>query len=274
MNKIAILINSCDAYSDLWPYFFRLLQINWKSINEYNIYLNTEKITKFETEIPVTIINTKQEGIDQWGKRLINSLSNIKEDYVVVLMDDFFLRKPLDDQRLLKCVQYFEEEERVSVFYLAHVYRRSFPESVYKGFVEIPKHTNYRLNSCPALWKKEKLLTYIKETDNPWAWEYFGGCRTNHTEDLFFCVEKGKPIYDYAHAIYRGKWLDNEIQPLINEFCLDIDTSVRGTVKETDSLPKRSKKWKMKFVLEGIRMVGPEAILEMIKDKRNAKQNQ
>lgn len=270
MNNIAILVNSCDAYSDIWPYFFRLLAVNWNNINDYNIYLNTESINVFDFGLPVTIINTKQQsGEDKWGKRLVNSLSQIKEEYVVMLMDDFFLRSQLNDQILLNCIKYFENDSKIAVYYLINIFKHVLPKSSYEKFGEIPKNTNYRLNSAPALWRRSKLQKYIKDTDNPWAWEYFGTCRTNHSDDLFYCVEESTPIYDYAHAIYRGKWLEKDINPLISKFDLDIDTTKRGAIKEGELLPKRSIKWKINFILTGIKMVGIDAIKVVIRDVNN-----
>lgn len=268
--KIAILVNSCDAYSDLWPYFFKFLKENIDNTDLYNIYLNTESKTEIDAVLPVTIINTKQDGKDKWGKRLINSLSKIKEDYVVVLMDDFFLKKPMPSQDLLELISIMKMEDRIATIYLSNVFSQIFTESKYTHLVEVPKKSNYRLNSAPALWRKTKLLSYIRETDNPWAWEYFGTCRTNYTDDIFLCTPKEQPIYDYAHAIYRGKWLGKDINPLVEKFNINIDTSVRGVVLETDSLPKRSFKWKIQFILEGIKMVGFDAIKEVLRDKKNA----
>ena len=270
MNDIAILVNSCDAYSDLWPFFFRLLKKNWENIESHNIYLNTETVSKYDAGLPITIINTRQEGADQWGKRVINCLNHIKENYVVLLMDDFFLRSALDDRQLQLCLDYFEKEPKSAVFYLTHVFKKTFPESVFEKFEQIPQYTNYRLNSGPSLWKKDKLIKYIEETDNPWAWEYFGTCRTNHTDDEFFCIKRENTIYDYAHAIYRGRWLENEVKPLMDEFGLDIDLTKRGSIAETDAPPKRNIKWKISFLMTGIKMVGFDAIGEVFRDWKNA----
>lgn len=269
MKKYAVLINSCDAYADLWDSFVLLLRAHWSGVENCNIYINTEKTEIFKNELGIKLLNTEQNGPDQWGKRLINCLSQIQEEYVVVLMDDFFLRSNLNEQILDNCISCFEDDKDIAVFYLMDTLKNeNIGEKVkYEGFVEIPKRTNYRLNSAPALWRKDKLLNYIKETDNPWAWEYFGTCRTNHSDDKFFSVTpKTKDVYDYAHAIYRGKWLEKEVNPLIQQYNLPINTSVRGGVKEGDAVPKRSIKWKFQFVLTGLKMVGIEALFEIYRD--------
>lgn len=267
MKDYAILINSCDAYADLWPYFFHLLKLNWPEVEKHSIYLNTETISHFSTVLPIKLINTEISGKDLWGKRLINSLNQISEDYVVVLMDDFYLRDIVPIGRIEKCIDAFENYSDIAVFYLINTFKFNFADSAVADFGEVPQKTNFRLNSAPALWRKSKLIQYTKENDNPWAWEYFGSCRTNHTRDRFFCVaNKDNPVYDYAHAIYRGKWLEKDIAPLIEKYHLDIDTSLRGIVKESDAAPKRSLSWKLQFLFTGIKMVGFDAITEVYRD--------
>ncbi len=40
-SEVTVLINSCDAYSDLWEPFFKLFSIYWPDC-PYEIVLNTE----------------------------------------------------------------------------------------------------------------------------------------------------------------------------------------------------------------------------------------
>ena len=271
MKDFAVLVNSCDAYADLWPVFFRLLKLNWPETERLNVYLNTETTKQVDAGITVKTVNTEIKGKDQWGKRLLNSLSLIKEDYVVVLMDDFYLREPVVEEKIKKCIEAFEKNPDIAVFYLKNTFKNDFEASDYEGFGKIPKKTNFRLNSAPALWRKQKLIEYTAETDNPWAWEYFGSCRTDKTNDLFLCALKDKPVYDYAHAIYRGKWLEKDVAPLIEKYNLNIDTSVRGVVKENEPAVKRSLGWKIKFLCTGIKMVGFDAVKEVYRDIKHSK---
>lgn len=168
MKDYAILINSCDAYADLWPFFFELLKLNWPEVEKHKVYLNTESTKEFQSVISINMINTTIHDKDQWGKRLLHSLSEIKEDYVVVLMDDFYLRNPVSNNRIEKCIEAFENNPEIAVFYLSNTYKYEFKDSKYEGFGEVPIKTNFRLNSAPAFWRKTKLIQYTKETDSPW----------------------------------------------------------------------------------------------------------
>ena len=221
MNKYAILVNSCDAYSDLWEPFFYLLRRNWPESLDCNIYLNTETINKCQYDEKVICINTKPEKKDMWGKRLINALSSIQEKYVIVVMDDFFLRKQVNIDAINESIELLEKDDNNAVVYYSNTLSSEFEHTKEDLIVPIPAGTPYRLNTAPGIWKTKKLLKYIKKSDNPWAWEFFGTCRTNHSKDVFYTVwDKKRAVYDYAHAIYRGKWLGDDILPLVDEFNL------------------------------------------------------
>lgn len=268
MSDFTILVNTCDSYSDLWKSFFSLLRKNWPDCANHKIVINTETKNSGIEQRNIIFINTEYSNGDLWGGRFLHSLNEIDTEYVVVLMDDFFLRNPLSKGRIQTCMDMMDIDEDIACFYLVDIFKEDRSSgSTYPGFAEVPKWRNYRLNSAPGLWRKDKLIKYLNVKDNPWAWEYFGSCRTNYTNDRFYSVSKvNNPIYDYAHVIYRGKWLEENILPVISKYNLEIDLNKRGVVKKNDKLPKRSVAWKAQFVLAGIRMVGLEAFRPLFKD--------
>lgn len=270
MKDYSILVNTCDAYMDLWDSFLLLLKKNWPNIEQKKIYFNTESISHYNGSLPIILINTNLSGRDKWGKRLLNCLSQIDTQYIIVLMDDFFLKKPIKQSSILECLSLFENDDRVAAFYLKNVFNSLSNVSIQNEYFIIPKDTPYRLNSAPALWRKDKLISYVNENDNPWAWEFFGTCRTNRTDDIFLCSSMDAPIYDYAHAIYRGKWIEEEVRPLLETYYLSIDMSKRGSISINNEPPKRSMKWKIMFLLSGIKMVGFDAIKELLKIRKNS----
>ncbi len=267
MIDYSIIVNTCDAYSDLWEPFFCLLKENWPDCINREIIINTETKRDGINAENIRFVNTKYDKGDQWGGRLLHCLNEAKSDYVVVLMDDFFLREPVSLDKVELALNALHNTPEIAVFYLVDILKKDSIDGEFLGYTEVPRWKNYRLNSAPALWRKESLIRYTKETDNPWAWEYFGSCRTNHTKELFYTVSKIKePVYDYAHAIYRGKWLGEDILPLLDRYSLNIDFKNRGVIGMDDILPKRSFKWKVQYVLTGIKMVGLEAFIPLIKD--------
>lgn len=260
-DKYVILVNSCDAYEELWTPFFKVLKDNWKNLN-CEIILNTET-KKFNMEgmnIRTFELGAERKGY-QWGGRLRATLREVKSEYVISLFDDFILETKVDIRRLQQCLDWMEKDKKIAAFYLMTLPQPNQPDDKYEGFDLVPQGQNYRLNSAPAIWRKEKLMEYTGDIDTPWAWEFFGSTRTYHTGDTFYCVKKGNdPIYNYNHrmggAIHRGKWVRSVIEPVIEKYELQLNLSKRGFEDEVTLGKRHSLKWKLQFFYLGYKMVG------------------
>lgn len=264
-KKYTILVNSCDAYEDLWEPFFLVLKDRW-NLKNCDIVLNTET-KSFEMDgLNIRTLNLGEENKDyQWGGRLIETLKHIETKYVLSLFDDFILEKDIIDDKIEQCIKWMEENEKIAVFYLMNIPQPNKKDITYEGFDLVPDNQDFRLNSAPAIWRKEKLMSYTKEVDSPWGWEYFGSVRTFHTDDLFYCVSKDvEPIYYYSQelggAVHRGKWVKSVIEPVVMKYQLPLDLSKRGFEDENGNVTKHTFKKKMEFFALGYRMIGFKAI--------------
>lgn len=265
-NNCTILINSCDAYEDVWEPFFSAFKNQWGNC-PYKTVLNTEsKRFKFEDldVITLNLFNTSEK--DLWGRRLRRTLQHINTKYVIALFDDFILEDNVQQDKIEKCISWMEENEKVAVFYLSNVEGENIVDDTYEGFELMPQRKNYKLNSAPAVWRREKLLLFTGDKDTPWAWEFFGSARTYKDKDLFYCAQKGKEdIYKYNYslggAIHRGKWVKTVIEPVVNQYNLKMDLSIRGFEDETLGIYRHSIKWKMKFLFDGFKMIGLDAFI-------------
>jgi hypothetical protein len=265
-NNCKIIVNSCDAYEDVWDPFFSALKNRWENC-PYSIVLNTEsKNYKFDNLDIVTMNLFNKSDKDLWGKRLRRTLQQIDSKYVISLFDDFILEDYVQQDQIEKCIARMEENDNIAVFYFSNIEGKNISDGVYEGFELLPQRKNYKLNSAPAIWRREKLLSFTGDKDSPWAWEFFGSARTYKVEDLFYCAEIGKEnIYKYNYslggAIYRGKWVKKVIEPIIKEYNLQLDLSKRGFQDESNNTHRYSIMWKIKFVLKGFEMIGLDAFI-------------
>jgi len=261
-RNCAILVNSCDGYEDVWPLFFSALKDNWENC-DLQIYLNTEKKVFHFDGLRLNLINSYAEsGKDQpWGGRLIETLKAINKEYIINLFDDFVLEQKVDIEKIAKCITAMINNKQIAVFYFSNIPGINLEDKLHDGFELIGARNDYRLNSAPALWRREKLIEFTGEIDSPWAWEFFGSARTFGKKDLFYCAKKNEEnifVYNYAlgGAIRRGRWVESVARPLIEKYNLKIDLKVRGCASESLSEGKYSLGWKINFFLIGFRMIG------------------
>lgn len=263
MTKNVIIINTCDAYNDVWELFFKAFDEYWPRC-EYPIILNTEKIKNLPHGIAnknITIHNFKKgDKQDKWGLRLKQTIESTDSKFITLLYDDFILEKPIRRDQIKKCINWLSKNSEIAVFYLTHIpINKNIDVSKFKGFELMPKRGDFKLNSAPSVWRREKLLKYLYDDDNPWAWEFFGSFRTYKNQDLFYCLKKNnKSIYTYndsmGGAIYRGKWVGEIVLPLLEKYNINLNIKKRGVV-DSPRNTKRALSWKIKFFYLGFKMV-------------------
>ena len=264
--KVTIIVNSCDAYSDLWDMFFLCLAEYWPECT-YPIVLNTEHKNYYQSidiNFDIRVHNFDSGAVDLWGMRLISTLKETNSTYVIMLYDDFLLNAPVDHRRIEALLNLMSGTPSVDVVYLTKLPGVNKGPKNENGLALLEQGADYRLNSAPAIWRRNKLLQFTSKKDNPWAWEYFGSYRTFRVPSVFLAIaDSGEDIYPYDYrkggAIYRGKWVLEVINPIIKKYKLKINTVERGIVA-SNYFPKRNLQWKILFMTTGIQMIGPRIL--------------
>ena len=268
-SNCTIIVNSCDAYSDTWQFFFSALQKNWSECN-LPIVLNTEKITRIEFgSVKNLTIHNYSSADNLWGKRLRKTLDDISTEFVIMLYDDFLLEEQVDTDLIDKCRGWLSENKDISVFYFYPIQGKSnIRDENFEFFEKVGPDTDYKLNSAPAIWRKDDLYSLTGDIDTPWAWEFFGSHKANQSNAVFYALKEGaKTPYTYnfsrGGAIYRGKWVEEVVSPMIDMYKVPIDLNLRGIYK-VGQIEKRSLQWKILFFLLGFRMIGLSAFKYML----------
>jgi hypothetical protein len=272
--NITILLNTCDAYSDVLKLFFAALNEYWPN-NYYKIVINSEKNIYDDYNV---ITHTCSLNYCTWGKRLKSTLQSIETEYVLMLFDDFILEDFVRVVDIISAENLLSTNKEISVVYLVNTKLPLKEPDDQNQFIELSSNCDFRLNSFPGLWRREHLVSYTGINDNPWAWELFGSFRTFQNNRPFYSLNpKFSNIFPYNYerggGIYRGKWVREVVEHKISKYSLDINTSIRG-YSDTLVYQPRTLIWKLNFFIIGYKMIGVkvfEVIFRMIKSKYIAK---
>lgn len=195
-NDVTILFCSCDAYSDLWENFFVLLKKYWP---EYDgeIILNTEtrefQYDGFHISSP---LNCSSEV--SWSDRLSLSLKRVKTPYVLIFLDDFYLKSPVRHQEFMKTLNYMKSHQgAASITYLKEPGgRKSIPEL--EGFVQRVQCALYKMTAHITLYRTEYLQAVLKHNESAWEFEVNGTIRSWFKKGRFLCpVNNKNAIFSY-----------------------------------------------------------------------------
>jgi histidinol-phosphate phosphatase family protein len=159
--KLAVIISSCDAYSDCWSPLIHSLQLHWP-----------------DCPFPVYVVSNAKEiqgaiflkvGPDcGWGPNLTKALGMIDYEYILYLQEDYFPDHRVDTAMMMQHLEYCQGQE---IDYL----RLSWPfqdkhrmEGVY-----CDDKLNFRYALClqAAIWRKSVLQQLSAGVKSGWEFE-------------------------------------------------------------------------------------------------------
>ena len=239
-ESLGVLVNSCDKYDDLWKPFFELMTVNWPDL-KYPVYLNTE--TK---DYPYTI-GTQQittlhwsDPSAPWSERLYQALKRIPEEFVLMVMDDYFLVDKVKSGEIDSMLQWMKTDKKIANVVLYSVGSHgTVSESNPRVILLDKKVPNLVVCCTTAIWRKEVLMSLIRRYESPWEFEEAGTQRAYKKDWKHYAlspegVAEHGLIYPFRLApvhgigVLQGKWGFNN-KALFEKFGIEADFSKRGS---------------------------------------------
>lgn len=241
MSRCAFLMSSCDAYEDLWEPFFECLHTFWENI-QYPIYLNTEH-KKFkpqkEMKFSVTTLNQYGKKSISWSKRFIEALERVPEEYIFLLLDDYFVCREVESPKFEEILDLLDKDKTIASVQMCGTRVRNRNSEKYDCSNQIQYRQmgreGWKTHFVPTIWRKSVLLKWLRPWESIWAFEECGSKRArrwNYPEKVY--VIDNPPIYDYlwirdCSAVINGKWLaEEELLDFFDDNQISVDWSKRG----------------------------------------------
>jgi hypothetical protein len=210
---MTVLIMSCDKFSDTWEPFFKCYNKYYP--NHPNTFICTEK------EICPYFKTIKAEGA--WTHRLKYALEQIKDDHVLLMLDDFFIRSKVDLKRINEALEMMQGDDRIACINFELGYKGTGADWVRR------KPREPYLNSCQcSIHDRLKLIERLQKPQTPWEWE----TSVLDSEDHFYINDK-ELIIDIGYknhkpfSIKSGKWC-REIVPFFQKEGIYMNYLKRG----------------------------------------------
>lgn len=197
-----VLVLSCDKNEDTFKPFHYLMEKNWK--DHPKIIYATETITNPYYE---TIAVNNQI----WSERIKETLKQIEDNEILLLVDDIFIRKPVDTKRIDYARDHLKGN--IAMFNFEKSFDLGDEETSLEGFKKRKHGSNYEVSIMCGLWDKEKLMKVIEPKSTIWEVEYK---QNNCNYDYY--INSGDYIIDWGYetwkqvGICKGKWCKETIE--------------------------------------------------------------
>lgn len=234
----SILINTCDKFEDCWDPFFKLMAKYWSDCKG-KIFLNTEFKDYSYPNLSITAVkgcvNKQYKGkFATWSQCLRWALDKIDTDIVLYMQEDYFLKAPVKNNVVEKYVRLMDENPEIKCLHLTDQASTATRKSDYEGLNIVDTKQRYRVSCQAALWRKEELLSLIRDYESAWEFEEFGSQRSSKINHLYLTVDRNVvklneyEIIPYIFTgIVQGKWIKECIK-LFADNDIHVDFSKRG----------------------------------------------
>jgi len=199
----AVVVSSCDAYSDLWVPFFNLFWKFWPDC-PFPVYLvcNHKKFSGQK-------VKSLCVGDDlDWSQNLRKVLLQLDSEFVLFMLEDFFLRRRIHNKSVVDALEFLGKLKGDMLRLVP--YPR--PDDRVDGFPllgHISAGAPYRVSTQGAFWRREALINLLRDGESIWEFE-LNGSRRSDVLNGFYSVWKSVLTYDH-HVIERGKWFPHEV---------------------------------------------------------------
>lgn len=193
----AVLVCSSDGYQDLWRPFFHLFWRYWPDC-PFPVYLGSGLKSHDDGRV-VTLYSPERN----WTASCRHHLEQIESEYVLLLLEDFFLNQPVDSSAI--------HANLITLHSLSGSVLRLVPKpgpdillSSHPGIGRLHRDAPYRVSLQAAIWNRMDLLALLYDRESAWEFEWNGTERSRVFPSPFLATEK--TALGYEHVIERGEW--------------------------------------------------------------------
>ncbi len=156
--------------------------------------------------------------VTKWSDGLLNFLKFVEDEYILFLMDDYWLNAPVHHERIMLLADYLQAHEQIARLDLTYDRLNNANWSdvetlwgVNDLIIDTPD-SPYHFSYQAALWRKSMLIECIRPHETPWQSEMSGDARLARLG--YYVLGTKHPPLRYTIAVQGGKLaLDGGYQP-------------------------------------------------------------
>jgi len=220
-KEITILTSSFDGYSELWGLHYDFLFKYWPSLLNEKAYIPLMLLTN-ELDFNHPRVQSLKIGQDTtWSRNMLKALENVKTKYVMIVLDDYYLHKKVNEPRLLELLTLLEHTNGAYVEISPDSAALSMdpekkPAQGIDGVIIRHKDAKYRTSLQACIWNVEDLRKLLVAEENAWQFEGAGTKRSSTYPKPFYMLTDNF-VMEYKNLVekryYRKenvKWVNEQ----------------------------------------------------------------
>ncbi|MRI34329.1 hypothetical protein EOPP23_15170 [Endozoicomonas sp. OPT23] len=195
-SSLAIVVASCDKYSDLWQPMFEEFFKHWPDC-PFPLYLVANHQTYNDDRV-----TTLCAGDDlDWSTTVARALQGLNHSHILFWIDDAFLSEDVDTGRVQELCN-FAFDQKTNFLRL-----RPNPKPgkwLNRDIGILNSNAAYRVSLFATIWKIDALNSILKHGESAWQFEVNGTERSRKMDGFY---TTGNDVFKYLHGVERGVWI-------------------------------------------------------------------
>lgn len=165
-NHFDLVVFTNIKYSDIWKADFSLLRENFPVSKAY--IFTDESVAGYENEF-IKIIPVGKDT--SFSDRVLHAANYLKSEYLVFLLDDYLITKPINYQRLATDIQFLDTAHGDYLSY--DLSKEKFIDhKIPRGdYLKITNKGTYSINTTPCIWRRLSLIKSVLLGETAWRME-------------------------------------------------------------------------------------------------------
>ena len=169
-----ILVPTSNRYIHCLPGFAYLFNKYWSDKRHVTVLCYDEKPENLPENF--TVLQLGKQNEFTWSSGLAAGINLVVTGPFVLMLEDYFLDRPVNSNSIDMLYKHIEETERVVKIDLTkdrlkapHIPYSAIPDGILSDYNSL-----YQASTQAAIWKKEFILKFFDPTEGPWEWEKSG----------------------------------------------------------------------------------------------------
>jgi hypothetical protein len=200
-NRFAMLVVSCDRYSDLWRPCFHLLDKYWRD-RDFDVYLMSNSL---DFEWPGVKVIKIGEDVS-YADNLRAAIEHIPEQWLLLWLEDLLLCAPVEHKRVCSMIA-TAQSRRAGYLKLSPDMPLSYEKSHSGEVGPLPKGIRYRSAIGASFYNRSTLLRLL--TPGASAWDLDKSQISDELPEEFLALTADAarvPPIPHLNAVVKGRW--------------------------------------------------------------------
>jgi len=168
-----VFVFTSNAYTRFIPPFAKYFNQYWSDMQGVTV-VGYDQLPPLPLPRNFLFVSLGKQSHYNWSSGVAAWLRQISDPTLIVMLEDYFLDRPVDIARLQTLATYMNAHPDVAKIDLSDDRLKTPYEFYEDGLIRSADDAPFQASLQAAMWRRDTLLRFLKEPESPWQFEKAG----------------------------------------------------------------------------------------------------